>query len=116
MIKKCTDFSVVSAPDTQFIGTIEIEVGFTPLQIGSCSNTLTVEGTVDGINIIPTSINLTGTGVEAISDQPEPLNKSRPSPSYCALFLYRSCDEFTNQKITGWQGIHEVSWWKATNS
>ena len=76
----CTDFSVVSAPelDTPFFGTIEIEVGFTPLQIGSCSNTLTVEGTVDGINIFPTSINLTGTGIEAISDQPEPFNISRP--------------------------------------
>ena len=71
----CTDFSVVSAPElyTDFSRTIEIEVAFTPLQIGSCSNTLTVEGTVDGINIIPASINLTGTGIEAISDQPEPL-------------------------------------------
>jgi hypothetical protein len=78
----CTDFSVVSAPElyTDLSGTlyadvsgeIEIEVAFTPLQIGSCSNTLTVEGTVDGINIIPTSINLTGIGIEAISDQSEP--------------------------------------------
>jgi len=70
----CTDFSVVSAPElyTDFSRTIEIEVAFTPLQIGSCSNTLTVEGTVDGINIIPASINLTGTGIEAISAKSEP--------------------------------------------
>ena len=72
----CTDFSVVSAPelDNPFFGTIEIEVGFTPLQIGSCSNTLTIEGTYT----LPNSVNLTGTGIEAISDQPEPFNISRP--------------------------------------
>jgi len=74
----CTDFSVVSAPDLDkpFVGTIGIEVGFTPLQIGSCSNTLTVKGS--GIGIDPNSVNLTGTGIEAISDQPEPFNISRP--------------------------------------
>ncbi len=72
----CTDFSVVSAPelDNPFFGTIEIEVGFTPLNIGSCSNTLTVEGS----STLPNSVNLTGTGIEAISDQPEPFNISRP--------------------------------------
>jgi hypothetical protein len=72
----CTDFSVVSAPelDNPFFGTIEIEVGFTPLQIGSCSNTLTIEGTYT----LPNSVNLTGTGIEAISDQPEPFNIGRP--------------------------------------
>ena len=72
----CTDFSVVSAPDLDkpFVGTIGIEVGFTPLQIGSCSNTLTVKGS----GIDPNSVNLTGTGIEAISDQPEPFNISRP--------------------------------------
>jgi hypothetical protein len=72
----CTDFSVVSAPDLDkpFVGKIEIEVGFTPLKIGSCSNTLTVKG----IGIDPNSVNLTGTGIEAISDQPEPFNIGRP--------------------------------------
>jgi len=74
----CTDFSVVSAPDLDkpFVGTIGIEVGFTPLQIGSCSNTLTVKGS--GIGIDPNSVNLTGTGIDAISDQPEPFKISRP--------------------------------------
>ena len=72
----CTDFSVVSAPDLDkpFVGEIEIEVGFTPLQIGSCSNTLTV----NGIGVDPNSVNLAGIGIEAISDQPEPFNISRP--------------------------------------
>jgi hypothetical protein len=71
----CTDFSVVSAPDLDkpFVGTIGIEVGFTPLQIGSCSNTLTVKVKHNSIVIDPNSVNLTGTGIEAISDQPEPL-------------------------------------------
>ena len=72
----CTDFSVVSAPELDIppLGTIEIEVGFTPLKIGSCSNTLTVEDS----STLPNSVNLTGTGIEAISDQPEPFNISRP--------------------------------------
>jgi len=76
----CTDFSVVSAPDLDkpFAGTIWIEVSFTPLQIGSCSNTLTVKVKSNGIAIDPNSVNLTGTGIEAISDQPEPFNISRP--------------------------------------
>jgi hypothetical protein len=60
--------------DKPFVGTIGIEVGFTPLQIGSCSNTLTVKGS----GIDPNSVNLTGTGIEAISDQPEPFNIGRP--------------------------------------
>ena len=67
----CTDFSVVSAPelDIPSMGTIEIEVGFTPLQIGVCSDTLTVEGS----STLPSLVTLTGTGIEAVSDQPEPL-------------------------------------------
>jgi hypothetical protein len=72
----CTDFSVVSAPELDIppLGTIEIEVGFTPLKIGSCSNTLTVAGS----STFPSLVTLTGTGIEAISDQPEPFNISRP--------------------------------------
>ena len=72
----CTDFSVVSAPvlDIPSTVTIEIEVGFTPLEIGSCSNTLTVETS----GTLPEYVTLTGTGIEAISDQPEPFNISRP--------------------------------------
>lgn len=79
----CTGFSVVSAPELNnpFTGTIEIEVGFTPLQIGSCSNTLTVEGSYT----LPNSVNLTGTGVESVSDQAEPINISR---------------SYLNQKVT----------------
>jgi hypothetical protein len=72
----CTDFSVVSAPalGSPPAVTIVIEVGFTPLEIGSCSNTLKVEA----IGTPPEYLTLTGTGVEAISDQPEPFNISRP--------------------------------------
>jgi hypothetical protein len=34
--------------------------------------------TVKGSGIDPNSVNLTGTGIEAISDQPEPFNIGRP--------------------------------------
>jgi len=72
----CTDFSVVYAPglDIPFTGTIEIEVEFTPFEIGSCSNTLKVEAS----GSLPDYLTLKGTGIEAISDQPEPFNISRP--------------------------------------
>jgi hypothetical protein len=72
----CTDYSVVSAPELYIdpLDTKTIEVGFTPLKIGSCSNTLTVAGS----SISPSLVTLTGTGIEAISDQPEPFNISRP--------------------------------------
>jgi hypothetical protein len=76
----CTDFSVVPTQDLgkPFTDTIWIEVGFTPLQLGSCSNTLTAKVKNNEIVIDFNSVNLTGTGIEAISDQPEPFNLSRP--------------------------------------
>ena len=48
-------------------GTLQVKVGFTPLKIGTCSDTLKIS---DGpFYYLKT---LTGTGIEAISDQPEP--------------------------------------------
>ena len=71
----CTDFSVVSEPSFVILpdGTLQVKVGFTPLKIGTCSDTLRI---YDGPFFY--LVTLTGTGIEAISDQPEPFNISRP--------------------------------------
>ena len=71
----CTDFSVVSEPEFDILpdGTLQVKVGFTPLKIGTCSDTLRI---YDGPFFY--LVTLTGTGIEAISDQPEPFNISRP--------------------------------------
>ena len=71
----CSDFSAVSEPEFDILpdGTLQVEVGFTPSKIGTCSDTLRI---YDGPFFYLKT--LTGTGVEAISDQPEPFNISRP--------------------------------------
>ncbi len=73
----CSDFSVVSMPESMTIppnGTIHVEVGYKPLALGTCSDTLRIYAG----SPLPYSVTLTGTGIEAISDQPEPFNISRP--------------------------------------
>jgi hypothetical protein len=73
----CSDFSVVSMPESMTIppnGTIHVEVGYKPLALGTCSDTLRIYAGSPA----PYSVTLTGTGIEAISDQPEPFNISRP--------------------------------------
>jgi hypothetical protein len=73
----CNDFSVVSTPESMTIPpneTIVVEVGFTPSAIGTCSDTLRI---YTG-SPFPYSVNLTGTGIEAESDQPGPLTASQP--------------------------------------
>lgn len=67
--KDCTVFSVVSTPESMIIPpnvTIVVEVGFTPSTIETYSNTLRI---YDGSPFYY-SVNLTGTGVEAKSVQP----------------------------------------------
>jgi hypothetical protein len=73
----CSDFSVVSTPESMIIpsnGTIEVVVGFTPSTIGTCSDTLRIYAG----SPLPYSVTLTGTGIEAKSEQPEPFDVSRP--------------------------------------
>ena len=72
----CSDFSVVSTPESMIIpsnGTIEVVVGFTPSTIGTCSDTLRIYAG----SPLPYSVTLTGTGIEAKSEQPEPFDVSR---------------------------------------
>jgi hypothetical protein len=78
----CSDFSAVSEPEFDILpdGTLQVEVGFTPSKIGTCSDTLRI---YDGPFFYLKT--LTGTGVESVSDQPEPINISR---------------SYLNQKVT----------------
>jgi hypothetical protein len=73
----CNDFAVVSAPASMPIpanGTIEVEVGFTPSTKGICTDTLRI---YNG-NPFPYLVTLTGIGIEAKSEQPNPFDVSRP--------------------------------------
>ncbi len=73
----CSDFSVVSTPESMTIppnGTIHVEVGYKPLALGTCSDTLRIYNGSPA----PYSVTLTGTGIEAKSEQPEPFDVSRP--------------------------------------
>jgi hypothetical protein len=73
----CSDFSVVSTPESMTIppnGTIHVEVGYKPLALGTCSDTLRIYNGSPA----PYSVTLRGTGIEAKSEQPEPFDVSRP--------------------------------------
>ena len=68
----CSDFSVVATPESMTIppnGTIQVVIGFRPSAIGTCSDTLNVYAD----NSLPYLVTLTGTGIEAESEQPEPI-------------------------------------------
>jgi hypothetical protein len=73
----CSGFAVVSAPASMPIAaneTIEVEVRFTPSTKGICTDTLRI---YNG-NPFPYLVTLTGTGIEAKSEQPNPFDVSRP--------------------------------------
>ena len=72
----CSDFSVISRPESMTISynqSIDIVVGYTPSQAGTCSDTLRI---YNG-SPLPNSATFTGTGiqaVEAVQEVPEPLD------------------------------------------
>ncbi len=73
----CSDFSVVSMPESMTIppnGTIHVEVGYKPLALGTCSDTLRIYTGSPA----PYSVTLRGTGIEEKFEQPEPFDVSRP--------------------------------------
>jgi hypothetical protein len=72
----CSDFSVGSPPGFIEIPpneTIAVVVDFTPSTIGICSDTLRIYAG----SPLPYSVTLTGTGIEAKSEQPMPYDMSR---------------------------------------
>ena len=61
----CSDFSILHTPDDLTIlakGTIEVEIGYTPSSIGTCSDTLRMyNGTP-----FPSMVTFVGTGIEPV--------------------------------------------------
>ena len=67
----CSDFSILHTPDNLTIpakGIIEVEIGYTPSSIGTCSDTLRIyNGTP-----FPSMVTLVGTGIEPVVTKLDP--------------------------------------------
>jgi hypothetical protein len=91
----CSDFSIPHTPDNLTIpakGIIEVEIGYTPSSIGTCSDTLSIyNGTP-----FPSMVTFVGTGVEPEETKLDPLHARTQSLEQIAQiksFMKESIDD-----------------------
>ncbi len=93
----CSDFSILHTPDELTIlakGTIEVEIGYTPSSIGTCSDTLRIyNGTP-----FPSMVTFVGIGVEPVVTKLDPFYARKQSLEQIAhikSFINESLDNGT---------------------
>lgn len=93
----CSDFSVVRTPDNLIIpvkGFIEVEIGYTPSSIGTCSDTLSIyNGTP-----FPSMVTIVGAGIEPAVTNLDPFDPKKQSLKQMAQiksFINESLDNST---------------------
>lgn len=73
----CSDFSVVSLPESMMIppnGTISVEIGYSPSTVGDCSDILRIYSG----SPFPNQVSFSGIGIESASPGPKPTNAAQP--------------------------------------
>ena len=74
----CRDFSLIAKPESLMIppnGTIQVVVGYTPSATGTCSDIMRIYAD----SPVPYSVTLTGTGIQANTEEPGPSEEPVPS-------------------------------------
>jgi hypothetical protein len=96
----CSDFSIPHTPDNLTIpakGIIEVEIGYTPSSIGTCSDTLRIyNGTP-----FPNMVAFVGTGVEAEETKPDPFDARKQSLEQIAHIKSFVNESLANESLKG---------------
>jgi len=96
----CSDFSILQQPGNLTItakGIIEVEIGYTPSSIGTCSDTLTIyNGTPS-----PIMVTFVGTGVEPVVTNQDPFYARKQSLEQIAHIKAFFKESLDNRTLVG---------------